>query len=258
MLSEPCQFRVHKFSSKPPGHNAARQRENQRRHRARVKGRLAELEAQLESTQARLADALRQIEALTADVHRLRHALHSTQAKAKSEERIRPAQLDAAGRGSPRSETDADPDDQRGSGGSHAAHGSRPLPEMPAPSAPSPSGLDEAPPGPCTGNPPSRSVTITSSNVASSIKSNSSSNIDDPDDDCPFLPPPKPGESTMPCREAFALLQDRVLSITGPELDLSAAAEWLRPGFRRAVVPGSGCRVQTHVLFAFVDHVTGT
>jgi hypothetical protein len=56
----------------------------------------------------------------------------------------------------------------------------------------------------------------------------------------------------MSCRDAYSIIKDR----GDPEFDVSVANEWLKPGFRRAIAPGTGCRVQTHILFAFVDHIT--
>lgn len=76
--------------------------------------------------------------------------------------------------------------------------------------------------------------------------------FEDSNSDCALLPPPSVGESTIPCREAYSIIKDR----SSPEFDLSTATEWLKPGFRRAVAPGTGCRVQTHMLFAFVDYIT--
>jgi hypothetical protein len=76
--------------------------------------------------------------------------------------------------------------------------------------------------------------------------------LEDPTSDCPLLPAPSPGESTIPCRDAYLIIKER----GSLEFDLSSANEWLKPGFRRAIVPGAGCRVQTHILFAFVDHMT--
>ncbi|KAK0707391.1 Glyoxalase/Bleomycin resistance protein/Dihydroxybiphenyl dioxygenase [Lasiosphaeris hirsuta] len=151
---------VQKFSCKPPGHEAARQRENQRRHRARVKTQISELEATLAKTQNQLDDALRCIDSLTAEVERLQHTLQQQDSSRQ-------------------------------------------------PSFP-----------------------------------DGSSESLDPGIDCPLLPPPSPGESTMTCRDAFSIIRER--SVFG--LDFDAATEWLQPGFRRAIVPGSGCRVQTHIL----------
>ncbi|KAK4150638.1 hypothetical protein C8A00DRAFT_46026 [Chaetomidium leptoderma] len=188
---------VHKFSCKPPGHDAARQRENQRRHRARVKGRVAELEEALSKAQNNLDDALGRIESLTAEVQQLRHALGSS-----STFQRRPTASQEQGAGVGNSIVDC-ADDRRKD--QHAVRPEFPHPIIPETRTPA------------------------------------------PDNDCPLLPAPGVGESTMPCRVAYSILKDR----SAPEVDLSAANEWLKPGFRRAIVPGAGCRVQTHILFAF-------
>lgn len=61
-----------KWSTKPADHNVNRVRNNQRRHRARVKSRMEELEARLEETNAKLEAALTTISSLTAEVDTLR------------------------------------------------------------------------------------------------------------------------------------------------------------------------------------------
>ncbi len=209
--------RLHKFSCKPPGHDAARQRENQRRHRARVKGRIAELETSLLSAQSRLTDALKQIESLTAEVQRLQDTVGSRSTTPRQ----------AAGQQQPVLEPAACPEP------------SGVVTPEPIPSA------DREPWSPSPQPQP-----------LAKLRANSldASNFEDPNDDCALLPPPSAGESTIPCREAYSIIKDR----SSPEFDLSTATEWLKPGFRRALVPGTGCRVQTHILFAFVDHITST
>ncbi len=208
---------VHKFSSKPPGHDAARQRENQRRHRARVKGRIAELEAALE-------DALQRIGDLTAEVNRLQHALDGS--KTSPDKTTVTLPLDSA-------------------------------------NPPNPAIPDLATPPPQTNEPPTTNITCnhppnspaTTPSATDHPAPNTAqlaADFQDPTSDCPLLPAPGAGESTIPCRDAYAMVTDR----TPPEFDLAAAAEWLRPGFRRAPAPGAGCRVQTHLLFALVDRLT--
>lgn len=61
-----------KWSTKPADHNQNRVRNNQRRHRARVKSRMEMLEAQLEQTNSKLQAALSTIVDLTAQVEALR------------------------------------------------------------------------------------------------------------------------------------------------------------------------------------------
>ncbi|KAH6854757.1 hypothetical protein B0I37DRAFT_422565 [Chaetomium sp. MPI-CAGE-AT-0009] len=239
------QTRIHKFSCKPPGHDAARQRENQRRHRARVKGRIAELEELLSGTQTRLEDALKQIESLTAEVRRLQHAAGSSSTTSPQ----KPAQQQPFLEPPCRPELEAS--DRAVSGGitEQTLTAFDALPTFPpaiyreagaATPEPNLSGTRES-----TSSPESLAELLASSALPVS-------DFENPNDDCTLLPPPSVGESTIPCREAYAIIKDR----SPPEFDLSTATEWLLPGFRCAIVPGTGCRVQTHILFAFVDHIT--
>ncbi|KAL2021678.1 hypothetical protein VTK56DRAFT_6770 [Thermocarpiscus australiensis] len=254
--------RVRKFSCKPPGYDAARQRENQRRHRARVKGRIAELEAALFSAQSRLDGALRRIEDLTAEVQRLQHAADSATPDSTSTSETSTLELAIQSQRAfavsiPASETGQT---QGSSCELDVSLGAEKLP---------------AGPGSCTTCIQAGDVdTTASANFATRSYARPpdaqhaspealdtlqatgvpTSGFDDPNDDCPLLPPPRVGESTIPCREAHSIILDR----STPEFDLRSAAEYLKPGFRRAIVPGTGCRVQTHVLFSFVDRITST
>lgn len=53
-------------STKPPDHQTIRKRQNQRRHRQRVKDRVAELESQLSQAQGRIAELEGEVERLHA------------------------------------------------------------------------------------------------------------------------------------------------------------------------------------------------
>jgi hypothetical protein len=237
--------RIHKFSCKPPGHDAARQRENQRRHRARVKGRITELEELLSSTQSRLEDTLKQIQHLTAEVQRLQDApgarpatsTHTTTQQPFLEPEISPG---------------LNPFDIGVSSGipEQTLTAFDPLPTLTTTNT----HREIKPTTPEPNLSSTRALQTTSQHPLAALPTSSPpiSDFEDADDDCARLPPPSPGESTIPCREAYAIIKDR----SPPEFDLSAATEWLLPGFRCAVVPGTGCRVQTHILFAFVDHIT--
>ncbi|KAL2161889.1 hypothetical protein VTH06DRAFT_7673 [Thermothelomyces fergusii] len=226
---DPKAFRSHirRFSCKPPGHDAARQRENQRRHRARVKSRIAELETALSDAQARLSEALQRIDALAAEVQRLRALGPADINNPPSEPQPRECQA-----ATPES---ADP--AKLVTGDAAA-------------------TWEPPEGPrcclC-----SRTTGIRGGGGGGRGHNGAAEPAADVDprhlqDDCPLLPAPGEGESTIPCREAYSIIRGCSAS---SDFDLAVADEWLRPGFRRAVAPGSGCRVQTHVLFAFVDRL---
>ncbi|KAK1755609.1 hypothetical protein QBC47DRAFT_191825 [Echria macrotheca] len=184
-----------KVASKTREQDAARVRENQRRHRARVKSHIEELESTLNTTQTNLEQALRRIQHLESELQQLKGAQevsNSTKKPAVSE--MDPLPMDPT----------------------IVSKGNNPL------SSPernhSPFSLEE---------------------------------VTDPENDCAFLPPPSPGESTMLCREAYRILAEHL-----SEVDYETARESLKHGFRRATMPGAGCRVQTHVLFSFVDRLT--
>lgn len=246
MDSELYQTRIHKFSCKPPGHDAARQRENQRRHRARVKGRISELEQLLSGTQSKLDNALEQIESLTAEVQRLQHAPGSSSTTSK-ETTAQQQQLFLKPETRPRLDPfeRAASDDRQES--TFDAFDTPPtLPTTINREA----SLTTPTPNP-SGTPQSQN-SIPQYLVESPGNSLSVSGFEDPNDDYALLPHPSPGESTITCREAYSIIKDR----SPPEFNLSTAAEWLLPGFRCATIPGTGCRVQTHILFAFVDHIT--
>ena len=263
---EPDLYRtqVHKFSTKPSGHNAARQRENQRRHRARVKDRIAELESALSGTQSRLDDALRYIERLTGEVQRLQHTLDSTpQQQATASQTPTPESLPGS---NPfplaiAAEISATKRDriQQASCGIDVSNPTERYRLRPRPCATCREAIGvDACPAPAIHAASSPSRPQDSHDVRARALAEAqdnilpSSSLDDPNNDCPLLPPPSTGESTIPCRDAYTVIKDR----GDPEFDVSVANEWLKPGFRRAIVPGTGCRVQTHILFAFVDHIT--
>ncbi|KAK4135035.1 hypothetical protein BT67DRAFT_420632 [Trichocladium antarcticum] len=215
---EPYRAGVHKFSSRPAGYDAARQRENQRRHRARVKDKITELETALSSTRSRLDDALKRIESLTSEVQRLSRISSPSQIPAPA----------------------STPDSTSGS-----------IPEM---GHESPNCLHLGPAAEMAADIPIEVSTDSDESPKThcvTAPQAGRAGFDDPND-CPMLPPPSTGESTMPCRDAYVIIKDR----SAPEFDLSTATEWLKPGFRRAIVPGTGCRVQTHIVFALVDHIT--
>lgn len=67
-----------KWSLKTTDHNANRVRNNQRRHRARVKSRIEELESRLVETNAKLKAALSTISSLTAELEGFRAGRSST------------------------------------------------------------------------------------------------------------------------------------------------------------------------------------
>ncbi|KAK4173191.1 Glyoxalase/Bleomycin resistance protein/Dihydroxybiphenyl dioxygenase [Triangularia setosa] len=202
---------ITKFSAKPPGHDAARQRENQRRHRARVKERICDLEAALASTQSKLDDALKQIEELNAEICRL-WALS--------------------------------PSAHKPSGSTPRMDARHVVADLPVIEESIETAMDS------TTTPTSAILNVSHSphvepglsyEITASLQS--TTGIEDSNSDCPSLPPPRPGESTIACRDAYTIIKDR----NPPDLDSEIMNQWLKPGFRRAIIPGSGCRVETHL-----------
>lgn len=63
---------IEKWSSKPADYNATRVRNNQRRHRARVKSHIQDLENRLQETNSKLESALSTVASLTAELEALR------------------------------------------------------------------------------------------------------------------------------------------------------------------------------------------
>lgn len=275
---EPYRAGVHKFSSRPAGYDAARQRENQRRHRARVKDKITELETALSSTRSRLDDALKRIESLTSEVQRLSRISSPSQKPApESTPDSSSGSTPEMGHESPNylhlgpaAEMAADIPIEVSTGSDEspkthcvfdACHQANEIYLQPMASTSytdaTPGNLHPEPTnsGGCCDSQHQGPRDIHTPTLAKSHESTAPqagrAGFDDPND-CPMLPPPSTGESTMPCRDAYVIIKDR----SAPEFDLSTATEWLKPGFRRAIVPGTGCRVQTHIVFALVDHIT--
>lgn len=351
-------FKVHKFSSKLPEAEAARQRENQRRHRARVKGKIAELESSLADTRERLDAALKHIRELEAENQRLREASSPSVYTPESRDESPAEQLlymsqsghDGYHYSQPRSHQFEPHQPPRQPQQQHQHHHHRQPPvngldilasisssESAVPTrhrtyhpheldcarnlaslpsyepTPIASPRDMSPIAALLSMPtasqrgqvtdfhsPSATTISASSSTESpgrtsvfdfnsrsssyyhpSSTSNSQSSVDSQsnfqdkigeliscldnhieDDDDLVLPAPRPGESTMPCREAFSIV--RKVQTTRPdyyydtdcrEVENVAREQW-KPGFRSAIEPGSGCRVQTHLVYDFVDHIT--
>ena len=114
----------------------------------------------------------------------------------------------------------------------------KPSSPSPTPQLPPPSSLEAAPSQP--GDvPPSQDPLVPAVSIEGRLE-----------DNCALLPPPGPGESTMLCRDAYSIITQRL-----EDVDYDAVTEALKSGFRRAMAPGDGCRVQTHILFSFVDRI---
>lgn len=219
---------MEKWSSKPADHNAMRVRNNQRRHRARVKSRIEDLEKQLEETNTKLESALATIGGLTAEIAVLRgHPLPTS-----------PIFRDE----SPR-------------------HCLTPLGSEPTPSAIEVPLVDED----ATSNlivqdavqlpSPQAAETELKDTWKVAIVVPAMEEADDgPDCNCEGLPSTTTGESTLPCSSAFRIIKQQDAS----GLDLTTIRERLSPGFRKALRPGEACRVETSRVYELLDQITPT
>jgi hypothetical protein len=265
-----------KWSSKPKGLETARVRENQRRHRGKIKAYIADLERRLSETQACLNDTLVQNSRLRSELEKLQaisarpcvvsdaeEATDDYTSTMASSERTRPqTSLPKP------SSTSSDNEGQRSS--------LLPVPDLThlSPRTLSPSGLEAS-----QAAQPSRSPSMGSEvDTASSARKppdHERSYARSPSDaftpplpdtfgtafsqgdedlamlrsDCSHLLPPKPGESTIPCKTAYRIIKEQ--NYNGA--DLSAVEVFLAPGFRGATVQEDGCRVESTRVFSILD-----
>lgn len=187
----------------PPSDDAIRVRNNQRRHRERVKTRIADLEAKV----AYLETDLRSANDLIEELRRENEALRMTKAPSQPSQQLpsSPQRTVTPQALRPLNETSTAPSStERRVGGGFCC---RPGPG------------DEA---------------------------------DGETSDREDYPAPLDGESTTDCQTAYTLLKQQ----SAGQLDPETAEQFLRPGYRRAMRQGEGCRVQTHLVYGLLDKIT--
>jgi hypothetical protein len=266
-----------KWSSKPKEQAAARVRENQRRHRARTKAYIAELERRLSEMQARLNNTLMQNSRLiseleklqggspkpcavndtaevTADRNLIRLAVISSQASSPSPSSTSPkkggrlSSLLPSFKSTDKSLYTLYPSGQ----------------ETYQAAQPSPAVLTRSEVGTVSSamklSEHGRSYTYaqsclpntTCSPLSVTIATSFSQGAEDLaviQVDCSHLPPPKLGESTIPCKTAYRIIKEQ--NYNG--MDSSTIGEILAPGFRSATVQEDGCRVESNRVFSILD-----
>ncbi|PKK44962.1 hypothetical protein CI102_12219 [Trichoderma harzianum] len=207
---------ISKWSSKSPKQKATRIRNNQRRHRAKVKSHISTLEAELAESQRQLIAAEHRITALTAEVERLlkeasrapalasdshmQHPFNSLMPSTVSEAPCRcswNSQRLLSNSSSCKQNTVVD------------------LPfDMP------------------------NDLTLAVTFVAQY--------------DCQSLPPPQPGESTTDCVAAYRIIEQQ--NFKG--VDIQAIHQRLQSGYRRAKRPGDGCTVVNSLLYSIISYLS--
>ncbi|KAK2038782.1 hypothetical protein LZ31DRAFT_599387 [Colletotrichum somersetense] len=281
-----------RFPARQPSasQNAARLRDNQRRHRARVKAHTAELEAQLAETKARLDAALDEIARLAGQVESLRRGslVAEPSADPGRRRRRRPDSPARETRAHPRPERAAEAPTPCDGGASRpsfrpfggpvvsgiadpssvqegASAGEPDVPgaSLPAVRASSPAAAARLPrvSGPPTRDEPPRPRSLGNCD-RDRTRVDGEAHAAQPDvlaammsgRGCEDLPAPQSGESTAQCTDAYNVIEQ--LNFSG--LDVGEITRRLKPGFRKAVEKGGGCRVNTQLLFALLDYISST
>ncbi|KAF4452146.1 hypothetical protein F53441_4956 [Fusarium austroafricanum] len=213
---------ISKWSLKPPDHGATRIRDNQRRHRARVKARITSLETDLAKTQQELRKA---------------------QARINELEDLLSDRYCTDGRTVEQPLVSEQPGLSGGALGEQGCHDcfSRPinLPlrrqdhDQSPPSTETPTQDPSLPPA---------SQSTTNPTIVSLIARY---------DEDSRLPVVAPGESTTLCELAFEIISQQSMT----NIDICDVEQWLWPGFRQATKQGEGCRVDTKLLYTLIDHL---
>lgn len=263
-----------KFSTRPAGYNTTRMRDNQRRHRARVKSYIADLEARLSESEGKLETALATISRLAAEneAHQ-RHTNSYGQSgpsdctlnyQAVSTNQVIEGQ-DPINIYTTLSHVLSERTILEATGPAAAEEPSITIADVLGPIAVGDESLAQtrivasagisAPEGPhATGEPANDDSNSANMLLLRRLLSPSSEMTEMPDDRFNQLPPPAPGESTTKCMDAYKIIEQQNFH----RLDLAAISTWLRPGFRRAITEGDGCRVETNLLFTLLDYISST
>lgn len=235
-VSPPSEM-LSKWSSKSPKQKGVRVRNNQRRHRAKIKTRISTLEAELEESQRRLVAAGHLITALTAEVKRLREPPFTS---ALSVQRS----LD-----SPTPRINLEPQYCRPLYNQGQLTNSLYSKQNVTVSLPM-----ERPDILNSTSSEDNNVAPLDINIGNGIEA------DDPtlvvafvaQYDCQTLPPPQPGESTTDCVAAYGIIGQQNFKNVGTDI----IHQWLQSGYRRETRPGNGCTVVNSHLYSLLGYLS--
>lgn len=243
-----------RWSTKPAEHKADRLRNNQRRHRQRVKDHISDLESRLKETQLQLGQALDRVAELTQELDQVRAQTEGSACRPCREPlgSVPVENESISGDGSIRhswfqkiSESGEDLYD-------HCSIVKRTALVAHEPSA-SPQTNDTNPMSPVPKSTPVPSAAPDNSSGRETVVANSQAQPDDyGEDEYCALPPPAPGKSTTRCRDAYIIIAQQNYKA----LDSYVIRQWLEPGFYGAPCDGDGCRVDTELLFALLDFIS--
>lgn len=281
-----------KWSSKPKPDRTTRVRENQRRHRAKAKTYVAELENQVADLKSRLDEVLAHNARLASEVEKLRGLCEGAPLTMG---RCRVGEIGSDKENEGLSPTHLSPPaivkKQDACTSSTRIKSSDLVSTPTSPNTTEPTASDRAAETPvtvrlsspiqsCIANPTSRGnghlhalgvsvsdhipscLEICSPDNAANSISVSFPNIAASDAidlasvraRLAHLPPPAPGESTIPCETAYGIIRQQ--NYAGQ--DLNTISRLLSPGFRRAMLEGDDCRVMSSFVFAVIDAVSSS
>lgn len=240
---------LNRWSSKPTTHKATRLRDNQRRHRQRVKDRIAELEAKLSEAESQLSQALTRIDELSEELRQMSRSTELVQhdgAELSRKRAFTGGEAQKEDREAASSMVDSccqcqkafadNPDSAHAQAEDALYEGQTTQLDL---------GLDL--------NWYSASI-ITAGPSAQLLESEGSTYNDSEDEAYCRLPPPSPEESTTRCRDAYAI----IFRQNYKGLDETSIRRWLEPGFRGPKCQGDGCRVETKLVFALLDFLSAS
>ncbi|KAJ9130435.1 hypothetical protein NKR23_g12198 [Pleurostoma richardsiae] len=233
---------LQRWSSKPKEHRAARIRDNQRRHRARIKAYIAHLERQLEGAREHVHELEARNTTLLSELERLRascaNEFLTRNYPAEEEDAYSQKTIAVAACIAP-------PAANLGTTQGTERSSSSPPPTWAEPSV----GKDKRKSLPsCSCGAPSCPAPAILATVAAP-KDDAEENLLHAD--CSRLPPPSVRESTIPCDTAYGILREQ----NDCGLDWGVIGEFLAPGFRRATGQHDGCLVQSHRVFSVLDAI---
>ena len=231
-----------KWSLKTQDHTATRARNNQRRHRARVKARIEGLETELTRSQQELRTARARIAELE-DLLATRGSANAVSGHFSAPE---PSCQSITEQSLPARELELLSSDlgeqgryccplipvNRSLGHQHHHRSPTPLPVAGIPT-----------------EDPTTSSSLLTDQITASPATLSLITRYGHDGRLPLV---APGESTTLCRVAYEIVAQQ--NITG--IDVSDVEQRLWPGFRRETKQGEGCRVNTKVLYALIDSIS--
>ncbi|KAL7942074.1 hypothetical protein V8C42DRAFT_333516 [Trichoderma barbatum] len=241
MSTSPPSSMISKWSSKSPKQKTTRIRNNQRRHRAKIKAHISSLEAELTETRRQLIAAEGRIRALTTEVECLQNEARRESvlvSGALVEHSFNSSMLHTA------LETTCCglSDSQRQLGNSSSCERNAAA-NLPFDVLAIPNSILKNNRRPLSGIHTDNDTKNDGSTLDFAFVAHY---------DCHDFPPPRPDESTTSCIAAYGIIRQQ--NFRG--VDMEAIHKWLQSGYRRATRPEDGCTVVNSLLYSLINHLS--